>query len=141
MFRKPAQLELSHRTLPTGEEAAHLEGELDIVTADAALAYVQELLDSHGGPVVANLAGIRFCDARGLRALLRMAAYAEEAGCPFRVVSPSPFMARLMRLTGVDLARHAENSRTQSPAAGSTRVTGAIPGYQVRSHSRDTQPS
>jgi anti-sigma B factor antagonist len=102
MVPEATRLEMSHRTLPTGEEAADIEGELDIATADEALKFVQEIIDSHHGPVVANLAGIRFCDARGLRALLRMAAYAEQAGCSFRVVSPSPMMTRLMRITQLD---------------------------------------
>src|SRR2546423_1268739 len=88
------RFELSRWTLPTGEEVAAIEGELDIVPADAALAYVQEIIDSHCGPVVADLAGVRSCDARGLQALLRMAACAEQAGCPFRVVSPSPMLTR-----------------------------------------------
>ena len=96
------RFELRRRTLPTGEEVAYIEGELDIVTADKALAYVQDIIDSHRGPVVADLAGVRFCDARGLRALLRMANRAEQAGCPFWVVSPSPMLIRLMRITSVD---------------------------------------
>lgn len=102
MAPEAMRLEMSRRTLPTGEEAAEIDGELDIATADAALKFVQEIIDSHHGPVVANLAGIRFCDARGLRALLRMADYAEQAGCSFRVVSPSPMMTRLMRITQLD---------------------------------------
>src|SRR5262244_1372871 len=95
-------LELNRRILPTGEEEADIGGELDIVTADTALRYVQELIDSHHGPVVANLAGVSFCDARGLRALLLMADYADKAGCPFRVDSPSPMLSRLIRITGLD---------------------------------------
>jgi anti-sigma B factor antagonist len=96
------RFELRRRTLPTGEEVAYIEGELDIVTAEEAVAYVQEIIDGHGGPVIANLAGIRFCDARGLRALLRMADHAEQAGCPFRVASPSPMLIKLMRITGLN---------------------------------------
>lgn len=96
------RFELSRWTLPTGEEVAAIEGELDIVTADAALAYVQEIIDTHSGPVVADLAGVRFCDARGLQALLRMASCAEQAGCPFWVVSPNPMLTKLMRITGLD---------------------------------------
>jgi anti-anti-sigma regulatory factor len=30
-----------------------------------------------------------------------MARYAEQAGCPFRVTSPSPRLARLMQITGL----------------------------------------
>lgn len=102
MAPEATRLEVNRRALPTGEEVADIEGELDIATADLALKFVQEIIDSHHGPVVANLAGIRFCDARGLRALLRMADYAEQAGCSFRVASPSPMMIRLMRITGLN---------------------------------------
>jgi anti-sigma B factor antagonist len=102
MAPEATRLEMSRRTLPTGEEAADIEGELDIATADAALKFVQEIIDSHDGPVIANLAGIRFCDARGLGALVRMADYAEKAGCSLRVVSPSPMMTRLKRITQLD---------------------------------------
>jgi anti-anti-sigma regulatory factor len=83
----PPPLELSHRVLDAGGAAVELGGELDVATADAA--------------VVVGLAGVRFCDARGLYALVRMAHYAERADCPFRVTSPSPRLARLMQITGL----------------------------------------
>jgi anti-sigma B factor antagonist len=59
------------------------------------------VIDSHRGPVSVSLAGLRFCDAQGLRALLRMASYAEQAGAPFRVTSPTPMLTRLLRITGL----------------------------------------
>ena len=94
-------LELSHRILDTGEAVVEIGGELDVATADEAFGYVREIIDRCGGPVVVNLAGVRFCDARGLHALVRMARYAEQADCPFRVTSPSPRLARLMQITGL----------------------------------------
>jgi anti-sigma B factor antagonist len=94
-------LELSHRVLDTGGAAVELGGELDVATADAAFGYVSEIIDHLGGPVVVSLAGVRFCDARGLYALVRMARYAEQADCPFRVTSPSPRLTRLMQITGL----------------------------------------
>jgi anti-sigma B factor antagonist len=94
-------LELSHRVLDTGGAAVELGGELDVATADAAFGYVSEIIDHLGGPVVVSLAGVRFCDARGLHALVRMARHAEQAGCPFRVTSPSPRLTRLMQITGL----------------------------------------
>ena len=97
----PTPLELSHRILPTGEAAVELGGELDMDTADAAFGYVRKVIDHRGGPVVVGLAGVRFCDARGLHALVRMAHYAERADCPFRVTSPSPRLTQLMRITGL----------------------------------------
>ena len=94
-------LELSHRVLDTGGAAVELGGELDVATADAAFGYVSEIIDHLGGPVVVSLAGVRFCDARGLHALVRMARYAQQADCPFLVTSPSPRLSRLMQITGL----------------------------------------
>jgi anti-sigma B factor antagonist len=93
-------LELSHRVLDTGEAAVELGGELDVATADAAFSYVRQIIDD-GGPVVVSLAQVRFCDARGLHALVRMARYAQQADCPFLVTSPSPRLSRLMQITGL----------------------------------------
>lgn len=92
---------LNRRVLPDGEEVADLEGELDILTAGLAATYVGEIIDGGSGPVAVNLAGVLFCDASGLRALLRMANHAERAGRPFRVLSPNPRLVRLMQITGL----------------------------------------
>jgi anti-sigma B factor antagonist len=97
-----APLQLSHWILPNGEAAVQVAGELEISTADAVYQYVKKIIDRHPGPVVVSLAGVGFCDARGLRALVRMANYAEQACCPFRVTSPSPRLTRLMQITGLD---------------------------------------
>src|ERR1700689_4697501 len=86
----PTPLELSHRILPTGEAAVEIAGELDMDTTDQAFSYVQKIINRHRGPVVVSLAGVSFCDARGLRALVRMANYADQANRPFRVTGPSP---------------------------------------------------
>jgi hypothetical protein len=43
-----------------------------------------------------------FLRCRGLGALLRMASYAERAGCEFRLASPRPLVVKIMRITGLD---------------------------------------
>ena len=40
--QEPAPLELSYRVLPSGETVVDLGGELDIVSAEAAVSYVRE---------------------------------------------------------------------------------------------------
>lgn len=95
-------LELSHRILPTGEAAVEIGGELDLDTAEEAFRYVQKIINRHRGPVVVSLAGVSFCDARGLRALVLMANCADGAGRPFRLTAASPRLAKLMRMTGLD---------------------------------------
>jgi anti-anti-sigma factor len=98
----PTPLELSHRILQTGEAAVEIGGELDLDTADLAFTYVQQIINRHRGPVIVSLAEVSFCDARGLRALVRMANCADQANRPFRVTSPSPRLTKLMRMTDLE---------------------------------------
>jgi anti-anti-sigma factor len=100
--RRAASLELSHQILPTGEAVAGIGGELDIATADTAVSYVTEVIDGHRGPVVVDLTELRFCDARGLSALLRIALHAEQSHHKFRVASPSSSLVKLLRITALD---------------------------------------
>jgi anti-anti-sigma factor len=102
--QEAAPLELSHRILPTGEAVAEIGGELDIATAEIAVRYVKRVIDLHRGPVVVQLAAVRFCDAQGLSALVRMARHADRAGRPLRLAAPSPALAKIMRITGLDRA-------------------------------------
>jgi anti-sigma B factor antagonist len=95
-------LALSQWVVPTGEAIVHISGELDIATTEMAVSYVKDIIDHHRGPVIVNLTGLAFCDARGLGALLHMANYAEQTGCPFMLASPSPPLVKLMRITGLD---------------------------------------
>ena len=94
-------LELSHRVLDAGGAAVEIGGELDVATADAAFGYVSEIIDRCGGPVVVCVAGVRFWDARGLYALVRMSHHAQRADCRFRVISPGPRLTQLMQITGL----------------------------------------
>jgi anti-anti-sigma factor len=95
-------MELSHRTGPHGEAVVDLGGELDILSAEVAVNYVRDVIDRHRGPVMVNLTALAFCDARGLAALVRMARYAEQNGCPFRLASPNASLVKIMRITGLD---------------------------------------
>jgi anti-anti-sigma factor len=95
-------LELSRQICLTGEAVVDLDGDLDIATAELAVSYVKDVIDRHRGPVIVDLAALVFCDARGLAALVRMAGYAEQRGCPFRLASPSPSLIKIMRITGLD---------------------------------------
>ncbi len=97
-----APLELSHRISPAGEAVVDIGGELDIATAEPAVRYVSQVIDRHRRPVIVDLTALRFCDAQGLSGLLRMAGDAQQAGCPFRLASPSPSLVKIMRITGLD---------------------------------------
>jgi anti-sigma B factor antagonist len=97
-----ALLAMRHRVVPTGEVTADIDGELDIATAEMAVSYVTTIIDHHRGFVTINLKGLRFCDASGLSALLRIADYAKQTDCPLMLASPSPSLIKLMRITGLD---------------------------------------
>ena len=99
---KTAPMELSHRICPAGEAVVDLGGDLDMLSAEVAVSYVRDVIDRHLGPVMVNLTALEFCDARGLAALVRMADYAEQKGCPFRLASPSQSLVKIMRITGLD---------------------------------------
>jgi anti-sigma B factor antagonist len=79
-----------------------LGGELDILSAEVTVDYVRDVIDRHCGPVALSLSALAFCDARGLAALMRMADYAEQHGCSFRLASPSPSLVKIMRITSLD---------------------------------------
>ena len=94
-------LELSYRISPAGETIVDLGGELDIASAEVAVSYVRAAIDRHRRPVMVDLTALAFCDARGLAALVRMAGYAEQMGCTFRLSSPSRSLVKIMRITGL----------------------------------------
>jgi anti-sigma B factor antagonist len=95
-------LGLSHRIYPDGRAVVTVHGELDTATADQAYDYVRQVIDGRGRYISLDLAGLSFCDARGLRTLMRIAAHARAAGREFRLVAPRPSLLKIMRITGVD---------------------------------------
>jgi anti-sigma B factor antagonist len=122
---RAASLELSHRILATGEAIVGIGGELDIATADTAVSYLTRVIDRHHGPVIVDLAALRFCDARGLSALLRITRYAEQGDHRFRLASPSPSLVKLLRITALDRRLlGAAGPRPAGPAALEHRHAG-----------------
>jgi anti-sigma B factor antagonist len=97
-----APLGLTHRIYPDGQAVAVISGELDAATADRAQEYVRRVIDRSRGPVRIDLAGLSFCDARGLRTLVGAATYARAAGRRLSLVAPRPAIVKIMRITGVD---------------------------------------
>ena len=97
-----AQIQMSCRVSADGRAVIALRGELDLATVDRVVRYVSDVIDRHNGPVSADLHGVAFCDACGLGALIRIAAYAERAGGRLELLRPSRSLTRIMRITGVD---------------------------------------
>jgi len=100
--RAAAPMEMSCRFSADGRAVIALRGELDLATVDRVVRYVSDVIDRHDGPVSADLHGVAFCDACGLGALIRIAAYAERAGRRLELLRPSRALTRIMRITGVD---------------------------------------
>jgi anti-sigma B factor antagonist len=97
-----ASLALTCRAGPDGQTVVAISGELDIVTADEAYAYVRDVIDQGAGSVDVDIAGLTFCDARGLATMARMARHAGQAGCQLRLAGTPPRVLKLMRITGFD---------------------------------------
>jgi anti-sigma B factor antagonist len=97
-----ALVQLSSQIGADGLAVVTIRGDLDLATAEPVVRYVKKIIDRHDGPVSADLSGVAFCDACGLGALIRIAAYAEQAGRRLVLARPSRAVARIMRLTHVD---------------------------------------
>ena len=50
-----------------------------------------------------DLTGLSFCDARGLSAFVRIANRADAAGCGFGLIAPRPPVAKILRISGLDI--------------------------------------
>jgi anti-sigma B factor antagonist len=97
-----APMQMTCRFSADGHAVIALRGELDLATVDRVVRFVSDVIDRHDGPVSADLHGVAFCDACGLGALIRIAAYAERAGRRLELLRPSRALTRIMRITGVD---------------------------------------
>lgn len=93
---------LAHRIYPGGRAVIAIRGELDAATAEHAYDYARQIIDRTSESVTLDLAGLSFCDARGLRTLVRLAAYTRAARRQISLSSPQPPILKIMRITGVD---------------------------------------
>lgn len=97
-----APLVFTRRAGADGQAVVAIRGELDIGTADAAYAYVRDVINEGAKSVAVDISGLTFCDARGLATLARMARYADDAECLLRLIAPPPRVLKIMRITGFD---------------------------------------
>ena len=79
-------------------------GELDMDTVPALDRVLDTVLDGPGVvEIVVDLAAVPFLDSTGVAALLRGAAEAVGRGATLRVTDPRPVVARVLRITAVDV--------------------------------------
>jgi anti-sigma B factor antagonist len=113
------QLRLTCEITAGSKALVTLSGELDIASSDSAFGCVPDVIDRHHVPVILDMAGLTFCDARGLGTLVRMSNYAGKAGCPLQPASPDPRLLQIMRITGLD--RHLA-IRWPQPSHGAGKI-------------------
>ncbi|MDT5023679.1 MAG: hypothetical protein QOE61_105 [Micromonosporaceae bacterium] len=80
-----------------------LEGELDLRSAVDLRAEVSAMLAERPPPtdVEVDLAGVTFVDSLGLGTLVVGHRICSQLGVRFRVLSPSPFVTRLLEVSGL----------------------------------------
>ena len=85
-----------------GIEIVRMPAELDLTTSEGVAALGCAAIDRLARLVLLDLAGLSFCDARGLSAFVRIANQADAAGCGFGLIAPRPQVAKLLRISGLD---------------------------------------
>jgi anti-sigma B factor antagonist len=80
-----------------------LAGDLDLASADAVVAAVEDLLGEAGTgmEVVVDLAGVGFCDSAGINALVRVRKLATGRDASLRLANPQPAVRRTLDITGM----------------------------------------
>jgi anti-sigma B factor antagonist len=63
---------------------------------------VRDAIDAHDGQVLLDVAGLSFCDARGLGALARMSGHAGQAGSSLHLVAPPQRLMKIIGITGLE---------------------------------------
>lgn len=97
---EPEYFEVGIRYPSEDRAVVTASGELDMLSAEALR---EALFDALANPlVVLDLSGVGFCDSGGLRVLIAAALRAEQSGRLFRVAAPSPPVAQIFGLTGVE---------------------------------------
>ena len=95
-------MKLQTALLDGGERLFSLAGRLDAASAPALQAALEEALADGETRLLVELSAIEFLDSTGLGILVGGLKAARKAGGDLRLVSPSPPVARLLRLTTLD---------------------------------------
>jgi anti-sigma B factor antagonist len=85
-----------------GIEIVPMPAELDLATSADVAARGCAAIARLSRLVLLDLAGLSFCDARGLSAFVRIANQADAAGCGFGLIAPRPQVAKILRISGLD---------------------------------------
>ncbi|KAB1911097.1 STAS domain-containing protein [Micromonospora sp. AMSO31t] len=97
-------MEIGTRDAGAGRLVVSLVGDLDMAAAPAFDRAVDAVLDRPDlVEILVDLGAVTFLDSTGVAALLRAAAEAVGRGATLRVTAPQPLVARVLRITAVDV--------------------------------------
>jgi anti-sigma B factor antagonist len=85
--------------------AVHLEGELDLASADE-LSEVLRDCTAPGGPLVVDATGLSYLDSTGIHVLLRAAKLVTEGGWCVYLHIDDGIVEEVLRLTGMNRIPH-----------------------------------
>lgn len=86
-----------------GYTVATITGDLDIAYVPVLREQLLGVLGPHASRIVVDLSGVTFCDASGLAVLVGTDRRARLHDGVLRLAAPSPPVATILRLTGLDL--------------------------------------
>ena len=79
-----------------------VRGELDLALAGSLAARGYAAIGRQARVLLLDVAGVSFCDACGLSALVRIANHADRTGCRYGLIAPQPLVVKILRITGLD---------------------------------------
>ena len=83
-------------------QVVQVRGELDLTLADSLAVRGYAAIGRQARVLLLDLAGVSFCDACGLSALVRIANHADRTGCRYGLIAPQPPVVKVLRITGLD---------------------------------------
>ncbi len=100
---------------PEGRAVLHVEGDLDLASAEMMELFLQEAQDSPG--LLVDVRGVDCADSSGIRVLVESARRMEDQGFDLRVAGAGPRVARAFSVLGLDRMLDA-SSEPQLPPPG-----------------------
>jgi anti-anti-sigma factor len=85
-----------------GYNIVTISGEMDIASVPVLREQLLGLLRPHASRVVIDLSEVTFCDASGLAMLVGASRRAGQLDGVLRLAAPTPLVATVLRLTGLD---------------------------------------
>jgi anti-anti-sigma factor len=121
-----------------GYAVAVQPAEIDVTNASVVSDTLLALLNCGTPGVVADMAGTRFCDLAGMRAIVRAQRRAQAVGARLGVIIPRPAARRVFTLTGADALIRFFPSLEVALAVLPGTAAGHGPGRRATDHGRMT---